>query len=170
MATTTITLAYLSIAASLAAGGVAAYSSYQQGKAADDQAQYNAQAERINQRSTQKQADADVQRIREKYRRVKAGQQASAAANGLFSSGSFGDLSFDTNLQEDLDVLSTLYKSKVQITGSDQRRSLGLMQGAAGRQAGNMGAVGAGLSGIGDAYAAYPATRPSTTTYPTVAN
>lgn len=148
------TLAFAAI--SLAVAGTAAYSSYQQGQAAKQQGKYNAQAQTINQKTTQQQADFETGQVREKYRRLRGAQVASAAASGLSSDGSFSDLVFDTNMQEDLTILSTLYQSKVQITGQEQKKTLSLMQGKQGQQAGNMAAAGSLLSAGGSFIGGYP--------------
>lgn len=136
--------------------GTAAYSSYQQGKNAEEQGKFNAATQKVNQITAQQQADADLGRIREKYRRIHSTQRAQGAIAGLTTSGSFGDLLYDTNLQEDLDVLSTLYQTKVDITGAEQRRKLALMQGAQGKQEGNLAAAGSIISAAGSAYGQYP--------------
>lgn len=162
-------IAYAAIAA--LSTGYAAYSSYQQGKAAQTQAKYNAEAAAINQRVTQRQADSDVSKIREKYRRVRGSQRAAAAASGLHNDGSLSDLFMDTNLQEDLDILTTLYQAKTQIVGQENNKRVSLMQGNQAMQGAKLAATGSLLSGAGDIYANYPIMKnnSSSTQYPTIA-
>lgn len=150
------TIALISIGLSAISGGVAAYSSYQQGQAAKDQADYNAAVERNNQAATAQQADYSLSRVREKYRRVRASQSAAASASGMLSGGSLNDLLQDTNFQEDLDGLSVLYKSKVDITGSEQRSILAKAEGKQAQIAGNYGAASSLLSAGADITAKLP--------------
>jgi len=158
-------------AISAISAGVGAYSSYQQGKAAKEQADYNAKTARINQQTTQQQADAEMQRVREKYRRVRGAQTAAAAASGLQSDGSLSDLFRDTNFQEDLDILNTMYKAKTMIVGEENKRQLSIMQGKQGYQAGMLGAAGSLLSGASSAYGDYPTVKAGyADAYPTISD
>jgi hypothetical protein len=154
MALEASTLIYLALTA--VSVGVSAYSSHQAGKAAEDQADYNAKVERNNQAAMSQQADYDVDRTREKYRRIRASQKAAASASGLLPGGSLNDLLQDTNFQEDLDELSILYKAKLNITSSEQQRTLGLMEGKQARTAAKFGVATSLLSGSADAVAKYP--------------
>jgi hypothetical protein len=112
-----------------------------------------------------------MQRVREKYRRVRGAQTAAAAASGLQSDGSLSDLFRDTNFQEDLDILNTMYKAKTMIVGEENKRQLSIMQGEQGYQAGMLGAAGSLLSGASSAYADYPTVKAGyADAYPTISS
>ena len=167
-------IALASLAVTTLSAGYAAYSSYQQGKAVQKQSQYNAEVATVNQRTTQKQADSAVSDVREKYRRIRGSQRAAAAASGLQTDGSLSDLFLDTNVQEDMEVLKTLYQAKLQISDQEHRKNSSLMQGDQAMSGARLAAAGSLLSGVGDALGSYhtlktsaPSTIPKA--YPTIA-
>jgi hypothetical protein len=165
-----VALPFIALATSVLGTAYAAYSSYQQGKAVQRQANYNSDAAVVNQVTTQKQADSDVSKIREKYRRVRGSQRAAAAASGLQTDGSLSDLFLDTNIQEDMDVLTTLYQAKTQIVGQENKKNLSLMQGDQAMQGAKLAATGSLLSGAGNIISSWPTLKNDfTTKYPTLA-
>lgn len=149
------TLAIVAIAASVAAGGVAAYSSYQQGQAAKDQAKYEAKVNSTNQIAAQHQADFELAQMREKYRKIRGTQTAAAASSGLGSS-LLSEVYNNANMQEDLDTLGLLYSARTNAVALQQRSQLSNMRGKQGAFEGNLGAASSILSTAGDVYGAYP--------------
>lgn len=147
---------WIYIAAVVASTAVGVYSSYQQGKAAEEQAKYNAAVARGNQRQVTEQADRDVTKIRERFRRIRGAQRAAGAKAGISLDGSFNDIMIDTNLTEDMDVLQTLYRGKAMAVSEEGSRRLTLMQGAQASEQARWEMAGTVLSGIGSGIANYP--------------
>lgn len=104
-AATTSWLTYASMAAALAGAGVSAYSSIQQGKSAQAQAEYNAKQAEIQAEDAQLRGGIEANRKRQEVRRVLAAQQTKLAANGVeTSSGSALNLFGDTSREGELDA------------------------------------------------------------------
>lgn len=120
------------------AGGIGAYSSYQQGKFAEDQADYNAQvndqnAERVEVAGGDRAAD-----IRERGRAIRSRQRSVGAATGLeVGSGTSLDLLMDSAMGSELDAQTAIYNSQQEAYGmrlnSGQLRRQGKMDASAGR-------------------------------------
>lgn len=157
------TLAIIGIAMVVAGGMVSAYGSIQEGKAQNRQAKAQAKAVE-NQVITQRQsAEFDAARIRERNRRIRGSQAAAGAKSGLLvGSGSMGDVMYDSSLQGELDVLSTMYRSQ---TNAAAGFSQATMLRQAGKDAEKLGKLNAGttlLTAGGQAMSMY-AGAPTTT-------
>lgn len=144
------------IAAVVASASIGAYSSYQSGKAQEQAANDQAKIAVLNQRALTKEADNEVTQLRSKYRRVRGAQRATAAASGLTLDGSVTDLFIETNYQEDLDIMSLLYKGKQAALGENMKSQLYISQGKNARAAGNLGAVASIVGGASSAISSYP--------------
>jgi len=144
------------LASAIASAGVGAYSSYQQGKAADEQAKYQSQTALLNAKAMGEESDYEATRIREKYRRLRGSQIASATKAGISIDGSTGDLMAETNVQEDLDVMSVLYKGKQAILGEKFKSDLFISQGKNARKEGKIGVASSLIGGVSDVTANWP--------------
>jgi len=144
-ATATV-LTIVSIAATVAAAGTAAYSSYAQGQYQKKAANYNAQVASNNALSSQQQASADAQRMRDRIRRIGGAQRAAQGKSGGTGGGSFADIAADTAIEGELDVLTTLYRGNVQAGGF---RAESTLQRASGKNAATQGYYNAGAQIVG---------------------
>lgn len=98
-------LTYASMAAALAGAGASAYSSYQQGKSAQEQAEYNAKQAEAQASDAQLRGGIAANQKRQEVRRTIAAQQTKLAANGVeTSSGSALNLMADTSREGELDA------------------------------------------------------------------
>lgn len=141
----------------LAAAGtaVSAYGSYQEGKNMQKMAKYNAKVDAANQKATAQQANYELDRIREKHRRLRGSQVAATAASGR-SMSTMGAIFRESISKEDQEAMQTLYRSKNQIIGLEAQRRATLAAGKNARAQGVMGAVGSLLSGAGEIYSQFP--------------
>jgi len=141
------TLLIIAAASSAVGGALSAFSSIQQGRQANAMAKYNANVSNENAKATQFQSDIELQNVRSKYRRLRGTQDATAAASGI-AGGSFTDILTDTKMQEDLDTMGLLYKTKTTAQGYNNQATLSL---AAGRNAQSQGMLNAAGTIIGTA-------------------
>lgn len=140
-------------------------SSIQQGKAAEAQANYQAQVDRRNARIAQQNAEDKRQEgIEEaRMRRLKTAQrvglqQASLAANGVdVSEGTALDMIEDTSAMGELDALTTRYNYEKQALAYEQQANnfnnqanLDVFAGQNAYRSGMMNAIGTGFGGLGD--------------------
>ena len=106
-------LTYASMAAALAGAGVSAYSSIQQGKSAQAQAEYNAKQAEAQAADAQLRGGIAANQKRQEVRRAVAAQQTQLAANGVeTSSGSALSLMSDTSREGELDA-QTAYANAI---------------------------------------------------------
>lgn len=141
-------------------------SSIQQGKAAEAQANYQAQVDRRNARIAQQNAEDKRQEGIEEARmtRLKTAQkvglqQASLAANGVdVSEGTALDMIEDTSAMGELDALTTRYNYEKhalafeeQANNFNNQANLDVFAGQNAYRSGMMNAVGTGLNGLGQA-------------------
>lgn len=149
---TSTVIAAVAVVASLAAAGVGAYASYQQGQMQKKAADYNAAVQRNNALIAQQQAQFDANRVRERNRRLAGAQAAGYAKSGTaINSGSALDVQYDSSMQGELDALTTIYRGNIKGYGS---RNEATYLTAAGKNAETMANYNAGatlLSGAGSA-------------------
>ena len=165
MAIATTTIIVLVAVLAVAAAGVSAYASYQQGQSQKRMAEYNAkirdsQAKSLEQSSTasQQQAAYEAQQTRERKTRLLATQRVSYLKSGVEISGSALDVMNDTATELEMDALTSIYKGQISggqySYGADVERAGGAMSRMGGKTAaeqGNYAAVGSLLSGAGSA-------------------
>lgn len=144
------------LAAVVASASIGAYSSYQSGKQQEEAALYQAKVATMNQRSLSQQADFEATNIRSKYRRARGAQRAAAAKSGLTLDGSISDVMLETNVQEDLDVMSVLYRGKQAALGEEMKKNLLISQGRNARTQGNLNAVGSIIGGVASGVGSWP--------------
>ena len=108
----------ISIIAVVAAASLSAYSAHQQAQSQKKSAEYNKKVAENNAKLSTMQAQFNAQRLREKNRRLAAKQRTGFAKSGVsIVSGSAFDVLADQESQGELDVLTTLYRGKVQAVG-----------------------------------------------------
>lgn len=179
MAITPAVAAGISIAATAASTAVGVYSSIQQGKAAQKQADYQAKVAKQNQELAEQQASAErmagyeeAQATRRKAASLIGSQRAAAGASGaVVDFGSNLDLQADTAAQGEMDAINaynkgidTAYNSQLQAWNYGQQAEGYKMQGQAAKQAGYLNAASTALGGIADmgsTWANYKATQPT---------
>jgi len=83
----TIALIYASIATSVASASASAYSSYQQGKAQENMADYNAKVAQNEALATQQAIEAESAKLTKQQRELKAKQRMSIAGRGGLQAG-----------------------------------------------------------------------------------
>lgn len=140
-------------------------SSIQQGNAAQEQYNYQAQVAKKNANIAQQNADQKRQEGIEEARqqRIKTlqavgSQQAAMAANGIdISSGTALDIIEDTTATGELDALTKQYNYESQAIALEQQAdnfnnqaSLDTLAGQNAYQAGKMNAISAGVKGLAD--------------------
>lgn len=150
------------LAASVASAGVAAYSSIQQGKAAERAAEYNAKVDQINaaeairqQDTVREQAAIDRRRLAAEMRGARGQAVASAAAMGLDPNfGSSADLvgDIEQGYRIDKSIINRNEQESIraldmQAAGFKNQATLSIMEGKAAKQAGYLGAAGSLLQG-----------------------
>ena len=153
-AASTVAIVMAGVAAAGAiTSAVGSYAAGQTKKSAD---KYNAQVNENNASMAQMQAAAEAQKVREKGRRIIGAQRAALSAAGVdINAGSALDVTYDSNVQNELDALTTLYKGRVSSSNSVAQAQLDRYSG---KQAGQAGAIAAGgslLSGAANSYGTY---------------
>ena len=160
-----ITALVTSIVATVVSTTMGVVSSVQQGKAAQEQANYQAELNRRNARIAQQNADDKRQEGIEETRmqRLKTlqkvgAQQAALAANGVdVSEGTALDLIEDTAAMGELDALTTQYNYEKQALAFESQAdnfnnqaNLDVIAGQNAYRAGVTNAWASGISGLGD--------------------
>jgi hypothetical protein len=155
-ATATV-LAVAAIAASAAGAGAAAYGQYQQGKAQESAAKFNAAVQQNNALASKQQAQYEADRIRKRNLHLRGAQNAAIAKSGIDVSGSASDVIYDSAMQGEMDALAALYTGKVRSNAEASGAMLSRLSGENARtssyysMAGSIlgGASGAASSGYG---------------------
>lgn len=165
MAISTTMATAISLAATAASTAVGVYSSIQQGKAAQKQADYQAKVAKQNQDLAEQQASAermaayeDAQATRRKAATLIGSQRAAAGASGaVVDFGSNLDLQADTAAQGEMDAINaynrgmdSAYNAEIQAWNYGQQAEGYTMQGKAAKQAGYLNAASTALGGIAD--------------------
>ena len=155
----------ITMAATAASTAVGVYSSVQQGKNAQKQANYQAEVARRNQDLAEQQASAErmagyeeAQDTRRKAAQVIGAQRAAAGASGaVVDFGSNLDLQADTAAQAEIDALNAYnqkldnaYNAEINAWNYGQKAGAYNMQASASKQAGYLGAATHALGGIAD--------------------
>lgn len=178
MAITPAVAAGISIAATAMSTAVGVYSSIQQGKTAQKQANYQAEVARQNQALSEQQASAErmagyeeAQATRRRAATLIGSQRAAAGASGaVVDFGSNLDLQADTAAQAEMDAINaynkgidSAYNSQIQAWNYGQQAAGYQAQGKAAKQAGYLNAAQTALGGIADmgsTWAGFKASQP----------
>jgi len=162
------TAAYVAIAASVVSAGVGAYSSYAQGEAQQEQADYQAKINENNAKTAEMQALDEQNRASIAYgekqdekRRLIATQRAKSGGIEA-DSGTFGQLQDETSTLAGLDSLKLLNNGQRSAWGLEVDASNSLAQAAGNRfagdnamTAGTIGAASSLLSGAANSMSIY---------------
>ena len=130
----------LALAATAAAGGVAAYGAYQQGQAQKNMMNYQAQAAAVQQGIVQQTAQANIAGVQNQSAEQstilartqatqKGAQLAAVGAQGLDGSGTAADIAKDTFTKQQMDQMTLQYNANVKswnITNSENAQLWGL--------------------------------------------
>lgn len=145
------TLGLLSAATSLIGTGISAYSTYQQGKAQQKMADYNASlAEQQAQDERQTSAE-NARRQREMSRRRISSIRAGMAGSGVnLSQGSYLDAIGQTATELELKTLDALNESRRKQEAYYNDAMMQRWQGQQASRAGTIGALGTLFGGIGN--------------------
>lgn len=151
-AATTSWLTYASMAAALAGAGVSAYSSIQQGKSAQAQAEYNAKQAEIQAADAQLRGGIEANQKRQEVRRVLAAQQTKLAANGVdTASGSALNLFGDTSREGEMDAQTAYANALREAYGYQSQATSYRFSGKTAMSNAYGQAAGSLLSGAGNA-------------------
>ena len=162
---TTSWLTYASMAATLAGAGVGAYSSYQQGKSAEAQAEYNAKQAEAQAADAQLRGGIEANQKRQEVRRAIATQQTQLAANGVeTSSGSALTLMGDTAREGEIDAQTAYANAMREAYGYQSQATAYRFSGKTAKSNAYGQAAGSLLSGVGKAMDKWPAGKGSSLT------
>lgn len=156
MAIATTTLLIAGLVASAVGTGVSAYSSIQQGKAADRLAQFNANS--ANQAAADKARDGRIlaNNQREQNQRLQARQRALYAKAGVVdTTGSPLMVQVAQAGQLEMSALEIEATSSTEAARLQQQAQLDRMQGKAAKSAGYLNAGATILQGVGNAASSY---------------
>lgn len=151
-AASTSWLTYAGLAASLAGAGVGAYSSYQQGKSAEAQAEYNAKQAEAQAADAQLRGGIEANQKRQEVRRAIASQQTQLAANGVeTSSGSGLTLMSDAAHEGELDAQTAYANAMREAYGYQSQATAYRYSGKTAKSNAYGQAAGSLLSGVSSA-------------------
>lgn len=143
-------LGIAAIASSAVSTGLGVYSSVQQGAQAKDAAEFNAAVARNNALSAQQQAASEAKQISRRNRLLSATRRARFAASGVELSGSVSDVLFDSDVQEEMDRRSALYRGQLRANSARAQASHFDVQGKNASSNAILNASGTFLGGVGD--------------------
>jgi len=144
----TTVLAVVSVVAAVAGGAVAAYSAVEQGKAADEAAQFNADMAERDAQIRLDQAAYEARQVERRNRLMAGKQQAAAGKSGTFG-GSFQDIVYDSLVQGELDRMAALYTGAVVADSRVAEAGLSRWEGANARHFSYFRAGSSLLAGAG---------------------
>lgn len=142
---TTAALKTISLVSTVVGTAVSAYGSIQAAEAEKDAANYNAAVARNNAIAAKQSADFEIERLRERKRRLRGSQIARISKSGTDLSDSY-DLLYDSELQQELDIMATAYQGNVV---SNAELASGVLARKRGSAASTAGLLGAGETLLG---------------------
>ncbi|EIP99319.1 hypothetical protein OpiT1DRAFT_03833 [Opitutaceae bacterium TAV1] len=146
------TIAIISAATALAGSGVAAYSSYQQGKAQERLSDYNAALAQQEAATAERDAKVLANRQREENDRLMARQRALFAKSGVVgTTGTPLLVQADQAVQGEMAAMDVERTGNIEAGRYRQQAVLDRMQGKSARRAGLLGAGSSLLGGISQA-------------------
>ena len=148
---------WIVVAISAAGTTAAAYSSAEQGKAAEEASKRNAKAQDTNARVAAEQAQYAADRQRSENRRRLGAQRAAGAKSGIdLSGGSFEDVLLDSAVQGEMDALASIYQGRAASAAYQSSARNSLLEGRAAKQAGYLRAGSTLLSGAAQTASVWP--------------
>lgn len=149
-------LAWAAFAASAVGGGVAAYSSHEQGQAAKATGKYNEEMENRKALDAAERGSDQAAQLRTRARRVAAAQVEGAAMSGVdVNSGTPLALLTETAGLGELDALRAMNNAQREAWGFKSQGQLDSFSGRAAGRAGNLNAGGSLLTTAGNSYYGY---------------
>lgn len=161
----TETILIIAAVAAIAAAGVGAYASYEQGQAQGKAARYNARVQENQALAAKQQAEFAANQQREQTRRLLARERALYGSSGVdVGVGSPLLVVADTAMQGELEAQAILKGGADRQSSFRAQAGLDRFMGRQAEMAGNIGAGATLLSGLGSAaggYARYSGTTPT---------
>lgn len=142
---------FIVLAATVAGAGVAAYSSIEQGKAADEAGKYNQKVASNNAEAARQQAMFEADKVRKRNMLILGRQHAEAAKSGILDTGSMEDVFNDSAVQGELDAMVTNYGGAYKANYYASQGRLARYEGSAAQQASYYRAGGTLLTGAAQA-------------------
>jgi uncharacterized protein YacL (UPF0231 family) len=140
----------------VASTAVGTYSAVAAAQARSAASKFNSKVQQNNATMAEQQSAAEAAKTKERGRRLIGQQRAALSAAGVdIDSGSALDIAYDSNVQNELDRLTQLYKGDVSVTGSLAQSQLYKRDASNAMTAGYLQAGGTLLSGIGQSAGAY---------------
>lgn len=155
-------MAFAGIAASLAGAGISAYSSYQQGQAANAMAKHNAKVASNAATNEAQVAQQNAIRQREASRRQLASIRSKMASSGTaIGAGSSLDVLGTAASELELKTLDLFRDSDAKQRQYNNEATMTLWEGKQAAKAGTIGALGTLIGGVGSAMGSYTDARKS---------
>lgn len=150
------TVAAIAAITTIAGTAVGTYSAVAAAQARSAASKFNSKVQQNNARMAEQQSAAEAAKTKERGRRLIGQQRAALSAAGVdIDSGSALDVAYDSNVQNELDRLTQLYKGDVSATGSLAQSQLYKRDASNAIVAGYLQAGGTLLSGLGQSAGAY---------------
>ena len=127
----------------VASGAISAAGAMQQGKAAANAANYEAQLADRNAKIARNQAEAEQEDQRRENVRQRGAIRAAYGASGIEMAGSPLDVLSDTALEQELDVARIGYRGELKAIGENDRAEMARVSASNAKQAGAIGAISA---------------------------
>lgn len=144
------TAAIIGLSLAAVSAGVGAFSSIQQSRAQEQAADFNAAVARNDALAEQQRLRFNVDRLREKRKRILGAQRAKFAAAGIDpDSGSARAVRIDSENQSDLDIAAARFGGRRRISRAQSRANLASVQADNAASAGIIGAVASGIAPFG---------------------
>lgn len=151
-----MSLAYVAVAASVIATGISTYSAIQQGQAAKNAADYNADVQRKAAAMETQRGATEAAEHRQKVKQMISRQNAAFGASGVEgSTGSAADVMTETAGMGELDALRIVNNSQRQAWGLESQARIGEYEGKVAYQQGIMKGTATLLNGGSNAYFGY---------------
>ncbi len=147
------------IAATVISAGVSTFAAVQSGQAQKDAAEFNASVARNDAIAAQQETDFEVRQLSRRNKLRSAARTAKFAASGVEIGGSAADVSFDSAVQDELDILSAFYRGEIRSGSSKSQAELFRTQGRSAVISSSLAAGSTILGGFGSALE-INATRP----------
>lgn len=144
------TLAIVGLVTSAVGAGFSAYGSIQQGKQAQREANYKAKVAKNEATVAKEKATFEADRKRARNRKIRGMQIAQAGKGGTTTSGSTRDIMFATDLDAELDVLTSLYTGDLRAAGQVSKANMLEQSGKFQKQMGYVQGTGTLLTGAGN--------------------
>lgn len=143
-------LGKVALASSAVSTGLGVFSAVSAGSQAKDAAEFNAAVSRNNAISAQQQAASEAKQISRRNRLLRSSRIARFAASGVELSGSVNDVMFDSDIQEEMDRRSALYRGELRSNAASSQAALFDTQASSATMNSALNASGTFLGGVGD--------------------